>query len=82
MRQKQCSQQNFETQASHQNTYLYGGFFDTIAHLFSQILPLDRYDANHLCNAMVGLLGVVAASELALHWAALQLDFLPRYSCF
>ncbi len=52
----------FEYQAlfKTKNTYLYGGFFDTIAHLFSQILPLDRYDANHLCNAMVGLLGVVA----------------------
>lgn len=79
----------FEDQAlfKTRNTYLYGGLFDTIAHLFSQILPLDRYDANHLCIALFGLLGVVAAQRIGIalggpatgFFAALFLFLTPRY---
>ncbi len=69
------------------NTYLYGGFFDTIAYLFSQLVPLDRYDANHLCNAFFGLLGILAAYRIGTHiggssfgfFCALSLLFTPRY---
>jgi len=79
----------FEDQALFQtkNTWLYGGFFDITAYLTSQVLPLDRYDANHLCNAFFGLLGVVAAYRIgallggpfAGLLAALALFLTPRY---
>jgi tetratricopeptide (TPR) repeat protein len=79
----------FEDQAIFQttNTWLYGGFFDTTAYLFSRIVPLDRYDANHLFNAFFGLLGVVAAYRIGAmlggpftgFLAALGLVLTPRY---
>lgn len=79
----------FEDQALFQtkNTYLYGGLFDTVAYLFSQVLPLDRYDANHLCNALVGILGVLAAHRIGTilggptigFFAVLFLILTPRY---
>lgn len=79
----------FEDQALFQtkNTWLYGGFFDITAYLTSQILPLDRYDANHLCNAIFGLLGIVAAYRIGTllggpvtgFLAALALFLTPRY---
>lgn len=43
------------------DVWLYGGFYDTLVHLVTQISPLDLYDTRHLCNAFVGLLGVVVA---------------------
>ncbi|MGA1195306.1 MAG: tetratricopeptide repeat protein [Candidatus Latescibacterota bacterium] len=69
------------------NTWLYGGFFDITAYLTSQVLPLDRYDANHLCNAFFGLLGIVAAYRIGAllggpftgFLAALALFLTPRY---
>jgi len=69
------------------NTWLYGGFFDVAAYLFSQIVPLDRYDANHLFNAFFGLLGVIAAYRIGTtlggpftgFLAALALLLTPRY---
>ena len=45
----------------YKNTWLYGGVLDTVVHLAGQVLPFDVYDTRHLCNALVGLLGVVAA---------------------
>lgn len=33
-----------------QNIWLYGGVFDSFVYLASQILPLDPFDARHLCN--------------------------------
>ena len=70
-----------------QNTWLYGGFFDITAYLISQILPLDRYGANHLTNAFFGLLGIVAAYRIgallggptAGLLAAIALFLTPRY---
>jgi tetratricopeptide (TPR) repeat protein len=79
----------FEDQTIFQteNTWLYGGFFDTTAYLISQILPLDRYDASHFYNALFGLLGVVAAYRIGASLggpftgflAALALFLTPRY---
>lgn len=69
------------------NTWLYGGFFDVTAYLFSQIVPLDRYDANHLFNAFFGLLGIIAAYRIGITLggpltgllSALALLLTPRY---
>lgn len=69
------------------NTWLYGGLFDFGVAVVSQILPLNTYDARHFCNAVVGLLGVVAAYRLgcllggtrAGFLAALFLILIPRY---
>jgi tetratricopeptide (TPR) repeat protein len=79
----------FKDQALFQteNTWLYGGFFDTTAYLISQLLPLDRYDANHFSNAIFGLLGVIAAYRIGTalggpftgFLAALALFLTPRY---
>lgn len=79
----------FQDQAIFQttNTWLYGGFFDTTAYLISQVLPLDRYDANHLCNAIFGLIGIIAAYRIGTtlggpftgFLAALALLLTPRY---
>ncbi|MCZ6636210.1 MAG: tetratricopeptide repeat protein [bacterium] len=71
----------------YKNTWLYGGAFDTVAHLAGHVLPFDVYDTRHLCNALVGLLGVVAAYFLgsllggnrAGFLAALFLVLTPRY---
>jgi tetratricopeptide (TPR) repeat protein len=78
----------FEDKALFQthNTWLYGGLFDTCAHLISQFLPLDRYDANHLVNACFGLIGVAAAFAIGTSvggpfagFLALALFLTPRY---
>lgn len=69
------------------NTWLYGGLFDFGVAVVSHVLPLDTYAVRHLCNALVGLLGVVAAYLLgallggprAGFWAALFLVLMPRY---
>ena len=69
------------------NTWLYGGLFDFGVAMVSRVLPLDTYEARHFCNAMVGLLGVVAAYQLgallggprAGFLAALFLVLMPRY---
>ena len=69
------------------NTWLHGGFFNTISHLIDRLSPLGIYETRHLCNALVGLLGVVAAYRLgcllggsATGWlAALFLVLTPRY---
>lgn len=69
------------------NTWLYGGFYDTISYLVVQISPLESYDTRHLFNALFGLLGVVAAYQLGCalggRWAgclaAVFLILTPRY---
>ena len=68
------------------NTWLYGGLFDFGVAVVSRALPLDTYDARHFCNAMVGLLGLVAAYRIgallggtrAGFLAALFLVLVPR----
>ncbi|MBT5830655.1 MAG: tetratricopeptide repeat protein [Candidatus Latescibacteria bacterium] len=69
------------------NTWLYGGLFDLGTALASRLLPLDTYDARHFCNAIVGLLGLVAAFRIGVllggtragFLAALFLVLMPRY---
>ena len=69
------------------NTWLYGGAFDLIAALIGRVLPLETYDARHLCSALLGLLGIVAAYRLGTLLggsstgvlAALFLWLTPRY---
>ena len=69
------------------NTWLYGGFFDTITYLAMQALPLDFFATRHLCTAAMGMLGVLAAYRigcvLGSKWAgvlaALFLILTPRY---
>jgi hypothetical protein len=69
------------------NTWLYGGLFDFGVALVSRVLPLDTYDARHFCNAMVGMLGLVAAYRIGTLFggaragflAALFLVLMPRY---
>ncbi|MCZ6634743.1 MAG: tetratricopeptide repeat protein, partial [bacterium] len=69
------------------NTWLYGGTFDLACHVVSLVLPLDRYDANHLCNALVSLLGVWAAYRIGVLVGGTRAGFVcavallltPRY---
>lgn len=69
------------------DVWLYGGFYDTVSFLITQISPLDLYDTRHLCNAAVGILGVIVAYKLggvlgggwAGVLAALFLILTPRY---
>lgn len=69
------------------NTYLYGGLYDAISYLAARISPLELYDTRHLCNAGVGLLGIIVAYRLGAllgnPWigclAALFLMLTPRY---
>lgn len=46
------------------NLYLYGGLFETLAQLAVRLSPLDPYETRHLCNSLVGLVGVVAAYRI------------------
>lgn len=69
------------------DVWLYGGFYDTVVHLITRISPLDVYDTRHVCNAFVGLLGVLIAYRLGglfgSPWlgllAAVFLILTPRY---
>jgi len=69
------------------DTWLYGGCFDLFVTLVGAVLPLEVFDARHLLNALVGLLGVVAAYRLGAHLggegagvlAGLFLLLTPRY---
>lgn len=69
------------------NTWFYGGLFDLGVAIVSKVLPLNVYDARHFCNAMVGLLGLVAAYQIgtllggarAGFLAALFVVLMPRY---
>jgi tetratricopeptide (TPR) repeat protein len=68
-------------------TYLYGGLFDTVGELAIRISPLDPYETKHLCNALVGMLGIIAAYRIGLLFggepagllAAILLILTPRY---
>lgn len=70
------------------NLYLYGGLYETAAALWASLLPgLDLYDARHLLNALVGVLGIVGAYALGSQgagpragwWSALLLAFTPTW---
>lgn len=69
------------------NTYLYGGFLNAVVHLIHRVTGGDIYNVGHVCNALVGLLGVVAAYRLGCllgdvrtgFLAALFLLLTPRY---
>ncbi len=69
------------------NTWLYGGFVHVLGYGLSQVLPLSPYDAYHLCCAIIGFLGVVAAYRIGSllgggpvgFLAALFLILTPRY---
>jgi tetratricopeptide (TPR) repeat protein len=45
-------------------TYLYGGLFDSIGQLAAMVSPFDPYETKHLCNALFGLLGIIAAYRI------------------
>ncbi len=69
------------------NVWLYGGWYDGLTAIACKISPLNVFPTRHLCNAGVGLLGVVAAYKLGGYlggpWAgclaALFLMLTPRY---
>jgi len=69
------------------NTYLYGGLYDAFSYIAARLSPLDLYNTRHLCNAFVGLLGVIAAYRIGTllgnPWigclAATFLILTPRY---
>ena len=69
------------------NMLFYGGLFDTLVHPLTVISPFDIHDTRHLCNALVGLLGIVATYKLGAYLgspltgllAALFLIFTPRF---
>lgn len=73
----------FETR----NTWLYGGLVHVFGYVASQVLPLSPYDAYHLCCAIIGFTGVVAAYRIgtllgggpAGFLAVLFLILTPRY---
>ena len=66
---------------------LYGVLFNLIAYSASQILPFDIYDAHHLVNAVVGLIGIVLVYKIGTTLgtsstgllAAVLLLLIPRY---
>ena len=66
---------------------LYGVLFNLVAYSTSQLLPFDIYDAHHLANAVVGLLGVVIVYKIGTALgtsstgllAAVLLLLMPRY---
>ena len=70
------------------NLYLYGGLYETAAAAWVKLLPgLDLYDARHILNALVGVLGIVGAFALGSRcggpragwWSALLLAFTPTW---
>ncbi len=44
--------------------WLYGGLYDAFVYLGTQISPLNLFDTRHLCNALMGLLGIIGAYRL------------------
>ncbi len=73
---------------SRTNVWLYGGWYDALTYLLMKASPLAPYDTRHLCNALVGVIGVIAAGKLGRHlgggWsagclAAVFLILTPRY---
>jgi tetratricopeptide (TPR) repeat protein len=69
------------------NTWLYGGFLNLVVHIVHKIVGGNIYDVSPLCNALVGLSGIVAAYRIGVLFggtragflAALFLLFTPRY---
>lgn len=69
------------------NTWLYGGLVHVLGYVLSEILPFSPFDSYHLCCAIIGFLGVVAAYRIgyllgggpAGFLAALFLILTPRY---
>ena len=69
------------------NTWLYGGFLNLVVHLAHKIVGGDIYNVGHLCNALVGLLGIVAAYRIGVLFGGTRAGFLaalfllltPRY---
>ncbi|MCZ6634682.1 MAG: glycosyltransferase family 39 protein, partial [bacterium] len=65
----------------------YGGLFDTLVYPLTRLLPFDRFETRHLCNALIGLLGIGIIYRLGAHigspgvgfLAALFLILTPRY---
>jgi asparagine N-glycosylation enzyme membrane subunit Stt3 len=46
------------------NLFLFGGFFDSLAHLAVEISPLGTYETRHVVNALFGCMGIVATYKL------------------
>jgi len=69
------------------NTWLYGGLFDFLVAVIAPILPMEYYDARHLCNAFVGMLGLIGVYKMGCLFggpragflAALFLLLMPRF---
>lgn len=68
-------------------TYYYGALFDASTEIVCRIFPVDVYETKHLCNALLGLLGILAAYRIgdllggrtAGILAAVSLILAPRY---
>lgn len=73
--------------SSRGRAWLYGGLFETVVHGLSRLSPLPLYETRHLLNAVVGILGVLAAYKVGTlaggaptgALCALFLVLAPRY---
>ena len=45
-------------------TYYYGALFDATSELVCRLLPVDVYETKHLCIALIGLSGLLAAYRI------------------
>ena len=69
------------------NIWMYGGAYDVVVHVISGWSPLSVYETRHVCNAIVGLAGIVGVYCLGrildTRWtgllAAVFLVLTPRY---
>jgi hypothetical protein len=79
----------FRDQAAltYHNLWLYGGAFDGLTALVKTVSPLGNYETAHLMNALVGLIGVLAAYRMGClfdgprggFWAATLLLITPSW---
>lgn len=61
---------------TYKNLYLYGGFFDLIAAILEQILPMWVWDIRHLLSACFGFFGVLAVYKMTKLLAGERAAFL------
>src|SRR6266511_5137987 len=52
---------------TYSNLFLYGGLFDSLAHVTTKFSPLGVYETRHVLNALFGLVGIVGAYKLGAH---------------
>jgi hypothetical protein len=67
--------------------HYYGGFFETVAVLWTRLLPFGPYESRHLLNALFGVIGLFGCWKLvrfltnssAAFWTVLLLALYPSY---